>query len=134
VALASLGARSTPDAPPPARLADAGADARPDAASDAAADARFDARPDARPDAGKPPPVPPCVKVQSQAIYSGGAYDHVVSIENGCQRDADCEVRTDVSEETLSVSVPPGENRDVVTYRGSPSSEFKADVTCKLRK
>lgn len=90
---------------------------------------------DAGPDAAKPPPpVPPCVKVQSQAIFSGSGYDHVVSIENGCDRDADCTVSTDVSEETLSVSVPAGESRDVVTYRGSPASEFKATVKCTLKK
>lgn len=89
---------------------------------------------DAGPDAAKPPPYPPCVKVQSQAIFSGSGYDHVVSIENGCERDADCTVSTDVSEETLSVSVPAGESRDVVTYRGSPASEFKATVKCTLKK
>lgn len=89
---------------------------------------------DAGPDAAKPPPVPPCVKVQSQAIFSGSGYDHVVSIENGCERDADCTVSTDVSEETLTVSVPAGESRDVVTYRGSPASEFEATVKCTLKK
>jgi hypothetical protein len=86
------------------------------------------------PDAGKPPPIPPCVKVSSQAIFSGSGYDHVVTIANGCDRSADCDVGTDVSEETLSVEVPAGESRDVVTYRGSPASEFKASVKCSLKK
>lgn len=90
---------------------------------------------DAGADAAKPPPpYPPCVKVQSQAIFSGSGYDHVVSIENGCERDAECQVSTDVSDETLSVSVPAGESRDLVTYRGSPASEFRATVKCTLKK
>lgn len=86
-------------------------------------------------DAGKPePPVPPCVKLESKAIFSGSGYDHVVSIDNGCQQDVDCSVSTDVSDETLSVMVPAGESRDLVTYRGSPASEFKASVKCTLKK
>lgn len=85
-------------------------------------------------DAGAPPPVPPCVKVESQAIFSGSGYNHVVSIENGCERAVDCQVSTNVSEETLSVTVPAGDRRDLTTFRGSPASEFKATVNCALKK
>jgi hypothetical protein len=93
------------------------------------------AAPAAGADAGAaPPPVPPCVKVQTQAIFSGAGYNHVVGIENGCARAADCEVSTDVAPEKLAVTVPPGESRELVTFRGSPASEFKAVVKCALKK
>ncbi len=85
-------------------------------------------------DAGAAPPVPPCVKVESRAIFSGSGYNHVVSIDNGCVRAADCQVSTDVSQETLSVTVPAGESRDLTTFRGSPASEFKATTKCALKK
>lgn len=113
------------DRPVAMPLADAGADVRADA--ERGSDARSDSD-------APPPPVPACVKVQSQAIFSGSGYDHVVSIDNGCTKDADCQVSTDLATDSLSVSVPSGETRDLVTYRGSPSSEFTADVKCSLRK
>lgn len=92
------------------------------------------AGPAAGADAGAPPPaLPPCVKVQTQAIFSGAGYNHVVSIDNGCTRAADCEVSTDVAPEKLAVTVPAAESRDLVTFRGSPASEFKATVKCALK-
>ncbi len=92
------------------------------------------AAPAAGADAGAPPPaVPPCVKVQTQAIFSGAGYNHVVGIENGCTRAAACEVSTDVAPEKLAVTVPPSESRELVTFRGSPASEFKATVKCALK-
>ena len=94
------------------------------------------AAPAAAADAGasSPPAVPPCVKVQTQAIFSGAGYNHVVGIENGCTRAAACEVSTDVAPEKLAVTVPPSESRELVTFRGSPASEFKATVKCALKK
>lgn len=111
--------------------------------SDARApDARTgDARaPDARaPDAGgeagaKQPAVPKCIRVSTAAVFSGGGYDHVVTIESSCDKDARCQVSTNVAEEVLEVEVPAGETRDLVTFRGSPTSEFEADVRCALSK
>ncbi|MFO0568651.1 MAG: hypothetical protein U0263_23520 [Polyangiaceae bacterium] len=120
------------DVAPDSAAADAGSDAKLEGGGDAGrADAGSDAGRDAAPDAA-PPPVPACVKVSSQAIFSGSGYDHVVSIENGCDRTASCEITTDVSDETLHATVAPGEREDVVTFRGSPAAEFKASVKCTL--
>ena len=75
--------------------------------------------------------LPACVTVATSAPYRIG-YDHVVTIENGCRTEADCTVSTDVSPAPITAVVPPRTSVDVVTWRGSPSRQFRADVTCKL--
>ena len=77
-------------------------------------------------------PLPKCIHVSKQAIYSGAGYDHVVSIENGCEHPAQCRVTTNVNPEPIDVRVERGQREDVVTFRGSPSSEFTATVSCRL--
>jgi hypothetical protein len=82
----------------------------------------------------KPPPVPKCISVRSQAIFSDSGYDHVVTLASSCNKDAQCQVATDVSTEVVDVELPAGETREVVTYRGSPASQFHAYVKCTLSK
>jgi hypothetical protein len=84
------------------------------------------------PEAGAKPAFPPCIDVRAYARYGAGAYDHIVHIENGCDKDAHCEVATDVSPEVITTTVPAGEGEDLVTFRGSPSTEFHARVKCDL--
>jgi hypothetical protein len=75
------------------------------------------------------PPRPPCVDVSTFVRYSVG-YDHVVRIDNGCDKDVACVVRTNVNPDPIAVDVAAGKTEYVVTYRGSPAREFTADVRC----
>jgi hypothetical protein len=77
--------------------------------------------------------TPKCVEVRAQALYRGYGYDHVVDIQNVCDKPVDCSVRTDVNPEVTNLTIPPHELRSVVTFRGSPAREFKPDVQCKLQ-
>jgi hypothetical protein len=76
------------------------------------------------------PKIPKCAHVSSEARYGAYGYDHLVEIENGCDHALQCTVKTDVNPEPSNVAVPAKETRTVVTFRGSPSREFKADVRC----
>jgi hypothetical protein len=80
------------------------------------------------PDAG--PPFPACVSVSTIVRYGALGYDHIVGIANGCAKRVECVVRTDVNPDPIHASVSPKEATEVVTWRGSPAREFKADVKC----
>jgi hypothetical protein len=83
------------------------------------------------PDAGAaPPPCPECVHVRTEARYVAYGYDHIVEIENECEKTMLCTVMTDVNPQAASVSVAAGQTRSITTFRGSPAREFKATVLC----
>ncbi len=85
-------------------------------------------------DAGAPAPaLPACVGVKTASRYVPYGYNHVVSITNGCARDATCLVSSDVNPDQRSVDVPTRQTVEVTTFMGSPSSTFTANVTCKLK-
>lgn len=86
---------------------------------------------DAGADAG--PPVPACISVTSTSRWVPYAYDHIVTLTNGCSRDATCQVSTDVNPTPTTASVAKGTTVDVVTFMGSPSATFNARVRCALR-
>ena len=79
------------------------------------------------------PPVPACVAIKTASVYVPYGYNHVVTLTNGCAREARCVVASDVNPEQRSVDVPANESREVVTFMGSPSSTFVAKVDCKLK-
>ena len=83
-----------------------------------------------------PPPgaekLPKCVGVRGEARFSGYGYDHLVEIDNRCDKSVSCTVATDVNPQAQAVSVNSGEKRSVKTFSGSPASAFKPDVACKL--
>jgi hypothetical protein len=81
-----------------------------------------------RPDA---PPKKSCVAVATSAPYVNYGYDHVVTLAAGCEKPQRCTVKTDVAPTPVTVERAATESKSVVTFRGSPSSEFKADVSCK---
>jgi len=100
-----------------------------------------DERPPKDPDEGDPPPKDPdagdarpphpeCVHVRTEARYVAYGYDHIVEIENECEKAMLCTVMTDVNPQTTSVNVAAGQTRSVTTFRGSPAREFKATVLC----
>lgn len=75
---------------------------------------------------------PACVSARAEVRYANYGYDHYVVVTNGCATLARCEVTTDVAPAAASLSVPPGESRELLTFRGSPASEFHAKVGCRL--
>ena len=83
---------------------------------------------------GEDKPAQVCWTVRTQAAYRGLGYDHIVEIKNSCDKPLACVVRTDVNPEATVTRVAALETVTVVTFHGSPSSEFKADVQCEREK
>jgi hypothetical protein len=111
-----------PDAGAPPDRSDAGTPPEKPDAGDA---------PPKDPDAGAAPPDnPECVHVRTQARYIAYGYEHIVEIENACEKTMRCTVVTDVNPETKTVSVAAGQTRSITTFQGSPAREFKATVLC----
>ena len=75
-------------------------------------------------------PPPSCVRFWPEARYRSYGYDHIVHLDSSCHRTASCRVSTDVNPAPVVVAIAPGEHIELVTYRGSPSSEFTAEVNC----
>jgi hypothetical protein len=71
-----------------------------------------------------------CVAVRSEASFASVGYDHLVHLTNNCKRRAACSVKTDVNPDAAKLELAPGERQTVVTWRGSPAREFKAEVIC----
>ena len=76
--------------------------------------------------------VPDCVNVSAHAPYGSAGYNHVVRIENTCEREVRCQVATNVNPEAVSAVVGAGATREVVTFLGSPAREFTPRVSCEL--
>jgi len=87
------------------------------------------------PDAGPTPApdAPSCIAWRSEARYRNYGYDHIVEIRNGCSAAAECQVTTNVAPEPVGVRVGAGQTVEVLTFRGSPASAFKARVRCGLK-
>lgn len=81
-----------------------------------------------RPDA---PPLKPCVAVGTSAPYVNYGYDHVVTLRATCAKPQRCTVKTDAAPSPQVVDLAANETKSLVTFRGSPSREFKADVSCQ---
>lgn len=81
-----------------------------------------------------PPPYPACITVSTEVRYANYGYDHIVRIASDCKQPAACVIRTNVNPDAIDARVEAGKTIEVVTFRGSPASEFEADVRCKLEK
>ena len=79
--------------------------------------------------AAEPAPKP-CVAVKAEAPYRGSGYDHIVKLESHCQKPVKCRVSSDVNPEPVEVTLAPKESTEVLLWRGSPASTFKARVSC----
>jgi hypothetical protein len=75
-------------------------------------------------------PTAPCVHVRAEARYRNYGYDHVVRLLNRCERRMSCDVATDVNPTAIRVNIAANEQRDVLTFRGSPAREFAPVVAC----
>lgn len=78
--------------------------------------------------------LPDCVHVRAEARWGAAAYNHIVVVENTCGSLARCQVATNVNPERTRVDVPPGQTREVVTFRGSPARVFTPRVSCELER
>jgi hypothetical protein len=76
--------------------------------------------------------LPECIRVEAIVRWGAGAYNHFVRIENGCERSARCQVATDVNPEPQTVELAPGQSVELITFRGSPASQFTPRVSCTL--
>ncbi len=76
--------------------------------------------------------LPECIRVQAIARWGADAYNHFVRVENRCDRRARCQVSTNVNPAPQAIEVAPGQSVEVITFRGSPASEFTPRVTCDL--
>lgn len=85
------------------------------------------------PDRQPAPKTPKCVDVRTFSRYGALGYDHVVEIENRCDKAVLCLITTNANPEAARLEVKPGETGSVVTFRGSPAREFEADVTCERK-
>ena len=76
--------------------------------------------------------TPACIKWWGQTVQTSAGNNHVVGIENGCERPASCTVSTDVAPDPIQATVQPKQRTELVTFRGSPAFTFKPKVDCKL--
>jgi hypothetical protein len=76
---------------------------------------------------------PDCIEVEAIARWGADAYNHFVVIENHCDRAARCRVSTNANPEVQTVEVRAGGRVELITFRGSPASEFTPNVACDLR-
>lgn len=72
-----------------------------------------------------------CVDAWGESRYRSG-YDHIVHLRNRCQKTVVCRVSTNVNPEPVEGTVAPGEERELLTFRGSPARDFIPKVDCKL--
>ena len=71
-----------------------------------------------------------CVTVRAEAPFRGSGYDHLVKLQNHCDRPVKCRVSSDVNPEPTEVTVSAQGRSEVLLWRGSPARTFKARVTC----
>jgi len=76
--------------------------------------------------------TPTCIDVWGEARYRNYGYDHIVHVNDRCSAAAICDVSTDVNPEVQRFTIAAGQEIEVVTYRGSPSREFRPHVECRL--
>ena len=72
-----------------------------------------------------------CVSVRAEAPFRGSGYDHLVKLENHCEKPVRCRVSSDVNPEPQDVTVPAKGRAEVLLWRGSPANTFKARVSCE---
>jgi len=73
-----------------------------------------------------------CVEFEPEVRYRNNGYDHVVHLRSRCDRRTICAVATDVNPTPVNVDVPPHEQVEVLTFRGSPAREFTPHLSCRF--
>lgn len=78
-------------------------------------------------------PTKTCVEVSTEAPYVPYGYNHIVVLQNTCEKPMHCQVSTDVNPKVQEVDVPAKKTVKVLTFQGSPARVFTPDVTCKAK-
>jgi hypothetical protein len=73
-----------------------------------------------------------CVASWGESRYRNYGYDHIVHVRNRCQKPVLCRVSTNVNPDPVEGTVAPNEERELLTFRGSPAREFVPKVDCRL--
>jgi len=76
--------------------------------------------------------TPACIRSWGETVATGFGYNHVVVIDNTCDKAATCTVSTDVAPDPIQASAPAKQRTELVTFRGSPTRVFKPKVECRL--
>jgi hypothetical protein len=74
-----------------------------------------------------------CVKWRPETVATGFGYNHVVVLDNTCDRAAVCKVSTNVAPDPIQATLASKEHVELTTFRGSPSYTFQARVDCTLQ-
>ncbi|MCP4198739.1 MAG: hypothetical protein GY762_16455 [Proteobacteria bacterium] len=74
-----------------------------------------------------------CVTWTTEARYEGLGFNHYVHLKSACKEVMVCSVTTNANPDPTVATLPPGGKASVVTYKGSPASEFTATVTCQKK-
>jgi hypothetical protein len=77
--------------------------------------------------------TPACVHWWPQTVAMGIGYNHVVGIDNTCERAAVCTISTNIAPDPIQATVGSKERVELTTFRGSPSRVFQARVDCALQ-
>jgi hypothetical protein len=73
-----------------------------------------------------------CVEAWGESRYRNAGYDHIVHVRNRCEKAVICRVSTNVNPDPVEGTVAAGEERELLTFRGSPARDFVPKVDCKL--
>lgn len=76
--------------------------------------------------------TPSCIDYSGYARYRAYGYDHIVRVHNGCDKQARCDVWTNVTPDKHHISLQPDDTQEVVTRVGSPARAFTPRVSCEL--
>jgi hypothetical protein len=75
--------------------------------------------------------TPACVRFWGQTVAAYPGYNHVVGIENSCDKPVDCVVSTNVAPDPIHATVAAKDKTELITFRGSPTYQFTPKVECK---
>jgi len=76
---------------------------------------------------------PTCVEFWPEIRHRHYGYDHIVHLYSRCQIRAFCQVSSDVNPKAVEIVVPPREQVEVLTFRGSSARQFTPRVQCRFR-
>ncbi len=85
----------------------------------------------AGPQASEPTATVCLIRYWVEARPRHPGYDHLVHIDNGCERQIACTIVTNVNPKPLRTTLSARTQTAVLTYRGSPARQFNASVTCR---
>ena len=76
---------------------------------------------------------PECVTHRPHVIYQAYGYTHFVALENTCEEAVTCQLRTSATNAELRVELNEGEQKEIVTRRGSPARAFSVTLRCETQ-